>query len=204
MASEMELLQALRKGSEAVWEEAFQLLYPCVFAAARHPLAGLTPSEAEDVAIETLTELITKVQTVADWEGLRCLAVTMSARRAISEKRKATAQKRGGGQVASIEQLQEESEGAFEPAERLAENLQPRDLKELSVLLREAMEPLEPLTRRLVYDYLVEGIPYKELAEKHEIPIGSVGVHLSRGLRKIRQGIEQKPRLLKEIRNFLR
>ena len=54
----------LKRGDSEAWDEAFRRLYPPAFAAARHPLAALTPTEAEDVAIEALTLLLPKVSEV--------------------------------------------------------------------------------------------------------------------------------------------
>jgi DNA-directed RNA polymerase specialized sigma24 family protein len=47
-------------------------------------------------------------------------------------------------------------------------------------------------------------LPYKELSEKYRMPIGSVGVSLARGLDKIRTHLQTKPKLWKELSNYLR
>jgi len=204
VSRESDLLRKLQQGNESAWEEAFSLLYPCVFHAARHPLAGLTPTEAEDVAIETLTGLVAKIHTAQTWENLRGLAVTMAARRAISEKRKSTARKRGSGQVQSLESLQEESENTFEAPEQLLQRISPLELQELSLILKEGISSLDPVQARLIQDFVVNGLTYHELSEKYDTPSGTIGVQLSRGLKKIRQRLEQNPFLLKEILNYLR
>lgn len=204
VAQETELLKQLQQGKESAWEEAFQRLYPCVFHAARSPLAGLTPAEAEDIAIETLTSLVSKVQTARTWENLCGLAVTMAARRAISERRKSSARKRGSGHVQSLDFLQEESEGAFEAPEQLLHSISVLELTELSALLKQGLTSLEPVQAQLIQDFVVEGLSYRELSEKYNIPMGTIGVQLSRGLKKIRLTLEQKPSLLKEILNYLR
>lgn len=199
-----ELLQALQQGDNSAWDRAFRELYPLVLHAALHPLAGLSPSEAEDVAIDTLTKLVPKVREVEEWEGVRALAVTMASRAAISEKRKRTAQKRGSGQVQSIEQLREESQGAFEPCARLVEGISSTDLKELSLLLADALAGLEPVHRSVIEDFILEKLSYRELSEKHGLPMGSIGVVISRGLKKVRDQLGHRPQLLKEIRAYLR
>lgn len=201
---EPELFSALQKGDEAAWEQAFRELYPPVFHAARHPVAGLTPSEAEDVAIDTLRELVSKVPEVQNLDELRALAVTMAARAAISAKRKKSAQKRGSGQVVSMEDLQEKTDGLFEPAATMVDSFNGSELKELSQLLQSALKELEPDIADLIQDYLMEEVPYKMLAEKYEIPIGTVGVQIARGLKKIRKKVESRPKLLKELQAFLR
>lgn len=198
MWTEASLLKALQTGSQPAWDDAFRRLYPCAFAAAQHPLAGLTATEAEDVAMEALMQLVPKVSELKSWDELRALAVTIAGRRAISEKRKLTAEKRGSGQTESLEFLREKTEGLFEPADFIA-NLQPTELRELAALLQDAMSELEPPTPQLIREFVVDGVSYKELAARHHLPIGTVGVHLARGLKKIRLRIEKNPLLLKEI-----
>src|SRR5471032_2476571 len=137
MWTDRELLTALQRGDEEAWDEAFRRLYPPAFAAARHPLAALTPSEAEDIAIEALTLLLPKVKQVAEFDELRLLVITIASRKAISEKRRQFADKRGGGDLTSLDAMQDDETIRFEPAERLLTHLNGADLRELSRLLDE-------------------------------------------------------------------
>jgi RNA polymerase sigma-70 factor (ECF subfamily) len=203
MRAEDALLEKLKTGSETGWDEGFQLLYPSVLAAARHPAAALTPAEAEDVAIEALTLLVPKVATIKSWEELRALAMTIAVRRAISEARKKSADKRGGNQTLSTEALDESSEGGFEPA-ALLESISSPELRELTALLQQAMSELDEITAKLIRHSIIEGVTQKELAQKYNLPIGTVGVHVYRGLKKVRQRIEKSPHLLKELNAYLR
>src|SRR5277367_5282950 len=144
MWTDRDLLSALQRGDEEAWDEAFRRLYPSAFAAARHPLASLTPTEAEDVAIEALTLLLPKVEQVAAFDELRLLVITIASRKAISEKRRQLADKRGGGDVTSLDALQDDENIRFEPAEQLTGNLRATDLRDLSRLLDAALSRLEP------------------------------------------------------------
>jgi DNA-directed RNA polymerase specialized sigma24 family protein len=199
-----QLMAALRTGDESAWDEAFRRLYPCAFYAARHPSVQLTDSEAEDVAIEALTTLVPKVRDIATFAELRALTVTMATRAAISLKRRLTAQKRGSGQVDSLEFLREEKGDAAEPHQARA-TLGPRDLLELAELLKSALAQIDdPTSSALIRDFLLNGHSYNELAAKHDMPLGTVGVKIARGLKKIRSSLEEKPRLLKELQAFLR
>ena len=204
MATDPELLSALKRGDTAAWDEAFRRLYPPAFAAARHPLAALTPTEAEDVAIEALTLLLPKVKQVAEFDELRLLVVTIASRKAISEKRRQLADKRGGGDLTSLDAMQDDENLHFEPAEQLASHLNPADLRELSRLLDTALSSLEPRQAELVRDFLIHHVPYKELAQKYKMPIGSVGVSLARSLDKIRGHLQSRPKLWKELEAYLR
>src|SRR5271163_2665034 len=135
MWTDRDLLTALQSGDDDAWEEAFRRLYPSAFAAARHPLASLTPSEAEDVAIEALTLLLPKVRQVAAFDELRLLVITIASRKAISEKRRQLADKRGGGDVTSLDAMQDDEAIRFEPEEKLLGRLNQTDLRDLSRLL---------------------------------------------------------------------
>lgn len=204
MWTDEELLKALRKGDDAAWEEAFRRLYPSAFAAARHPLASLTPSESEDIAIEALTLLLPKVKEIRTFEELRPLVITIASRKAISEKRRQLADKRGGGDVTSLDALQDDENIRFEPAEQLAGNLSAPDLRELSRLLDLALSGLEPRQADLLRDFLIHHISYKELAEKYRMPMGSIGVSLSRSLEKVRAHLKTNFTLWKELNAYLR
>ncbi len=204
MWTDRELLTALQRGEDEAWEEAFRRLYPSAFAAARHPLASLTPSEAEDVAIEALTLLLPKVKQVAEFDELRLLVITIASRKAISEKRRQLADKRGGGDVTSLDALQDDEAIRFEPAEQLAGRLSGPDLRELSGLLDTALSSLEARQADLLRDFLVQHLSYRELAEKYRMPMGSVGVNLARSLDKVRAHLKTTPKLWKELNSFLR
>src|SRR5471030_2670583 len=153
MWTDRELLTALQRGDDAAWEEAFRRLYPAAFAAARHPLAALTPSEAEDIAIEALTLLLPKVGQVAGFDELRLLVITIASRKAISEKRRQLADKRGGGDLTSLDAMQDDEAIRFEPAEQLIGHLDGGDLRELGKLLDAALAALEPRQAGLVRDF---------------------------------------------------
>jgi RNA polymerase sigma factor (sigma-70 family) len=204
MGTDRDLLTALQRGDQDAWDEAFRRLYPAAFAAARHPLASLTPTEAEDIAIEALTLLLPKIMQVAAFDELRLLVTTIASRKAISEKRRQLADKRGGGDVTSLDALQDDEAIHFEPAERLLYHLNSIDLRELSQLLDTALSGLKPRQADLVRDFLIHHVPYKELAEKYRMPIGSVGVSLARSLDKIRGQLQAMPKLSKELSAYLR
>ncbi|HUB67102.1 MAG TPA: sigma-70 family RNA polymerase sigma factor [Candidatus Methylacidiphilales bacterium] len=204
MNTDREFLEALRRGDDAAWEEAFRLLYPAAFAAARHPLAALTPAEAEDIAIEALTLLLPKIREIADFDELRPLVITIASRKAISEKRRQLAEKRGGGDVSSLEAMRENESLRFEPAEQIMSRLNAGDLRELRHLLDKALAGLEPRNASLLRDFLLNQLPYKELAQKYQMPAGSIGVNLSRSLGKIRIHLTANQKLWKELNAFLR
>jgi len=130
--------------------------------------------------------------------------ITIASRKAISEKRRQLADKRGGGDLTSLDALQDDENIRFEPAEQLAGRLNATDLRDLSRLLDAALAGLEPRNASLLRDFLVHRLPYKELAEKYRMPVGSVGVNLARSLDKVRTHLQTMPKLWKELTAYLR
>ena len=54
-------LRALQRGDPDAWDEAFRWLWPVAFAVAELKLKPYLPGDVEDVAIETLEEIVDKV-----------------------------------------------------------------------------------------------------------------------------------------------
>jgi hypothetical protein len=63
-------LPALRQGDTEAWDVAFRWLWPPVFAVAQLKLQPFLPGEVEDVAIESLEQLVEKVRKVKSVEEL--------------------------------------------------------------------------------------------------------------------------------------
>ena len=204
MWDDAELLAALKKGDDEAWDEAFRRLYPAAFGAACHPLASLTPTEAEDIAMEALTLLLPKVAKMASFAEMRPLVITIASRRAISEKRRQLADKRGAGEVGSLDAMLEDETRRFEPAEQLLDGLPSTDLRDLARLLQAALDGLEPRDAAMLREFILERQSYKEIAARHGMPMGSVGVVLARSLEKIRARLATQPILWKELSSFLR
>jgi hypothetical protein len=55
-------LKALRLGDADAWDQAFRWLWPAAFAVAQLKLEPFLPADIEDVAIESLEELVEKVK----------------------------------------------------------------------------------------------------------------------------------------------
>jgi DNA-directed RNA polymerase specialized sigma24 family protein len=56
----------------------------------------------------------------------------------------------------------------------------------------------------LISDFFLHRLSYEELAAKHGLAVGSVGVYLKRGLDALRQAAGRQPELLKELEAYLR
>lgn len=179
-------LSALQEGDEAAWDAAFDWLWPTAFAVARLKLAPFLPEEIEDIAIESLETLVEKVRKVKAVEELKPLLASITHHRSVSLLRERFAKKRGAGQTESLDAPQPDGEVQPEPAslespwDELAE-------RELTQRLRESLATLKPPQGAILSDFFLNGLRYEEIAKKHGIAVGSVGVYLKRGLDAMRR-----------------
>ena len=183
-------LQALQRGDAAAWDEAFHWLWPAAFGAAQAKLQPFLPGDVEDVAIESLEELVEVVTRVKTVEELKPLVASIAHHRAVSRLREHFAAKRGSGQTASLEARVEEWR---EDAEAAADSpLVSLERKELAEVLRTLLAELKPPQGELLADFYQHGLSYEEMAKKHGLAVGSVGVYLKRGLESVRRVWERR------------
>ena len=179
-------LRALQAGDADAWDEVFRWLWPVAFAVAQLRLQPYFPSEAEDVAIEALEELVPKVREVKAVEELRLLAASIAHHRAVNLLRERFAKKRGEGRTQSLEAVPKAAvmdcpdSTANSPLASLQE-------KEMTERLSRTLSKLKPPQGAVLKDFFLDGLSYEEIARKHAIPIGSVGVYLKRGLETLRR-----------------
>ena len=184
-------LRALQRGDSAAWDEAFAWLWPAAFGAAQAKLQPFLPGDVEDVAIESLEELVGKVREVREVEELKPLVASIAHHRAVSRLRQHFAAKRGSGQTESLE-AREEAGGGGESLTAGGSPLDALTQKELAKMLRELMAELKPPQGELLEDFFVSGLSYEEMAKKHGVAVGSVGVYLKRGLEAMRRAWERR------------
>jgi RNA polymerase sigma factor (sigma-70 family) len=179
-------LQALQEGSAEAWDEAFRWLWPVVLAVVQLRLQPYFPEEAEDVAIEALEELVPKVREVKTVEELRPLAASIAHHGAVSLLRERFAKKRGEGKTEPLDADAAEDGNRHEPVSNdspLAELEQ----KELAQRLSQSLAQLKPPLGEVLSDFFLHHLRYEEIARKHGLAVGSVGVFLQRGLAALRR-----------------
>jgi RNA polymerase sigma factor (sigma-70 family) len=196
-------LDSLQQGGEAAWDAAFDWLWPTAFAVAQLKLQPFVPEDIEDVAIESLEELVDKVRSVRTVEELKPLAASIAHHRAVSRLRERFAQKRGAGQVESLDKAPDDDCPPPEPAAEEGA-LARLDERELTGLLAEMGRELKPELRDILEDFFLSGLSYEQIAAKRGVALGTVGVYLKRGLEALRKAGERQPKLLKELEAFLR
>src|SRR3954469_9904466 len=85
---------ALKSGDEAAWSTAFRHFWSIALGAAQHSKAGLTRSEAEEVASEAIVDLIGRIEAVATFDHAKALLTVIASRKSISRARGNSAKKR--------------------------------------------------------------------------------------------------------------
>ncbi len=191
-------LQALQRGDADAWDEVFRWLWPTALAVAQLKLQPYLTEDIEDVAIEALEELVEKVGQIKQVEELKPLTASIAHNLAVSRLRERFAAKRGVGVTESLDARQDREEDNFELAagnSPLAELGQ----MELGGLLGEMLTGLKPEQRAILNDFFVLGLSYEQIAAKHNVAVGSVGVYLKRGLEAMRKQGARHPKLLKEL-----
>jgi RNA polymerase sigma factor (sigma-70 family) len=141
----------------------------------------------EDVAIESLEELVDKVRGVSSAEELKPLLASIAHNRAVSRLRRHFAAKRGSGQTERLDSRREDP-GDLPEAIAPDSPVAALEQKELAARLERLMGRLKPPQGEMLADYYLRQCAYEEIAKKYGIAIGSVGVFLRRGLDALRRG----------------
>lgn len=197
-----QLNQRLSSGDPDSWNEVFDLLYPVAFQSARVILSGKFGSECEDVAMETLAEILNQAVNVASAQGLKPLAAAIARNKSKDLLRRRLAEKRGGNKIESLD-LMIESSGERAVALPQADFLDALTTGELRELLTELSEELKKEYRLILKDHFFDLLSHSEIAAKRKIAVGSVGKYLQRGISCMRDIVARKPKLQNELREVL-
>ena len=195
-------IDALKIGDEQAWRRAFHDLWPLALRAAQHPELFLTLEEAEDAGSEALVQVVEQIERVESYEEVKALAVTIAYRRAVSLARRKSAAKRQP-KIPSRD-LAEQDWDAREISDSISSRLADQEIRELVVLLQEALAALDEKTRTLLKEKIGCGLSYEQLSRKHQMPVGTLCAKVARGLRKVRHALQGLPALVKELESFLR
>jgi RNA polymerase sigma factor (sigma-70 family) len=185
-------IRALQNGHEGWWEMAFPWLWRVAWSAAARRLPNTSHADLEDVAILAIREAAEKVDLAGSFEELQALTAIIANRRALDLIRHRQAGRRKGKATESLEDHENLESLEPGPLERV-------NACELAKLLSRLTHQLPGVDRQLLLAYYFEGLKQSELAERFQIPIGTVGVKLSRALKSLRKELSRYPKLLKEM-----
>ena len=140
--------------------------------------------------MKTLSEISTKPELLdkkgKSFDDLKKLTVAIARRRAIDEVRKGMAEKRGEGKVDSLDEEKDDLAGALD----LRKDVELAEL--VGLVIQVAEDDLSEKERNLLFDRFTLGLTLREIAEKRDLPEGSVGVTLGRIIDKIKEGLRQR------------
>jgi len=199
---DMQLLEKLVAGEPDAWKEVFSRTYPVAFDAARVRLGDTLRTECEDVAIEALAEIVGKVESLESENELKPLVAAIAHNIATDKLRKLYAAKRGRNKVESLEALVDaDNLQVVEVTD--ASGLDELTIKELGELLTELGSKVKKEYRIVLRDHFFDQLSYNQIAEKHGISVGSVGVYIQRGLSALKTVISRSPKLKDEFLQML-
>jgi RNA polymerase sigma factor (sigma-70 family) len=187
-------MHRLRAYDPEMWEMAFQLLWPIAWSVANRRLSAFAPNDIEDVAVIAIEEAAAKVKDgkVGSFGLLKALTAVIADRRARDHVRRMQADRRKADQTVPIE-------GGAEPVSPAPGPLDRLDAGDLAIILMRILVKLPDRQRQLLEGYYLEGFKQAELAKKLGMPVGTVGVTLSRGLASMLKELQKAPKLMQEI-----
>lgn len=190
-------LSALRSGDSDAWDQLHDWLHPVALAAAQHRLGNILPQDVEDIAVQAIEALVPKVAEVKNIDELAPLVASIACCRSIDRLRK---HYRKPEQPIEPNTNGDDEPPEFEEAGGSEETIR---VSELSQIVRSVLAGLKPKFRTLITDAFLHERSHKEIAEKHQMPIGSVGTTLKRALEAFSAEVSSQPRIQHELRGLL-
>ena len=198
-------LDDLKKHDHDSWSEAFPILWKIAFRCAKTASLNLSIEEAKDVAAQVISEISTYVKKVDTYDGLKALTASISRRKAISFLRKKTAEKRGDARTQSINDVNSDGEEfVLQIPANDSDPATDMQVADLIIFVRIFVKTLDGKVGEVIVCVFIEGLSYKEVSDKLNIPVSTVGVYLSRGIQRLRKKIEEQPDLVKQFNELLR
>lgn len=185
------------------WErtDVWPKLWGSATMAASRKLHHRSPAHVEDIAIQSITKVIERLPdcpNIKKFGELRAFTTSIAYHLAISHLRQIFGPERGGGKIEPLDEAAEQraDEKQISPDEYL-------QIEERAWLVTRTLQKLKPQNRNLLYDFFLNGLKQKEIANKYDMPIGTVGVYIQRALKETRIFIENDLRLLEDVRSAI-
>ena len=187
-------LSLLQVGDPVAWDEAFRWLYPTAFAVSRSKLGGMHPGEVEDIALTAIEAVIEKVHTVEEVGELKKLCAAITHNKAVDLIRKLP--------LPNLSTTDDSgNEVPYDPPD-MTTPLDDLNSVELAGLIGDCMSKLQEKCRQLLAAAFIQGLKHKEISSALGMPMGSIGVNISRCLKKMAE-IAEISGIQGELRMFL-
>ena len=185
-------IEQLKTGDRTAWNRAFEILKAISFSVCCASAPDLSHHDHEDVAIEAITEVVEYIEKVHSFEDCKRLVVTISKNRLHDHFRQRSTQKHGAGKVESLEA--KEGFDAVDPRQQQADAT--LILGERGAVVKAALKQVPEQYRKVVEEFYFNGLTQQEIADKHGLKIGSIGVYLNRGLEALHKFLPKDELLL--------
>lgn len=180
-------IEQLKAGDRIAWNRAWEILYAISLSVCCSTASTLNHQDHEDVAAEAITEVVEYIEKVDNFEDCKKLVVTISKNRLLDRFRSRATEKHGAGKVESLEQ--KEGFDAIDPSQQRPDALVL--MGENALILAEALKGVPEQYRKVVEDFYLKGSTQQEIADRHGLKIGSIGVYLDRGLKALRENLPE-------------
>ncbi len=175
-------IQLLKKGDQDEWDKAYKWLWPTAKAVSRNVLASKLPDQIEDNAIEAIEAVIEKVKECNHISEIKAILARIAHNKGVDALKKHYSLKRGAGNVGSLS----DEEKLGEIPDTTLEDLDSKYAKEHSnELIYKVLDNLNEKERKCVISFYLHQKSHKYISDEFNIPIGSIGVTITRGLKKM-------------------
>lgn len=171
-------IEQLKAGDRIAWNRAWEILYAISLSVCYTTASTLNHQDHEDVAAESITEVVEYIEKVGSFDECKKLVVTISKNRLLDRFRSIATIKHGAGKVESLEQ--KEGFDAVDPSQERPDVAAIKG--ERALMLQEGLRQIPEQYRKVVEDFYLKGLTQQEIADRHVLKIGSIGVYLQRGL----------------------
>jgi len=175
-------LEKLKQDDADEWARAWEWAKGTALSVAHKKLTGKHRNQAEDIALEAFGKVHKRIHDITTSDGIKPYLAKITDNQCADYYKKELAQKRGSGKTLSLDQLRELTGDLF-TGFQFPEDFQRRDLFQL---IKGYVKKLETKQKLVLEGYFLDGLSYKEIAEKHAIKVGSIGVYKNRGLENLR------------------
>jgi len=178
----------LKRRDTDEWDKAFKWLWPTAFAVSRNVLGAKLPNQIEDNAIEAIEAVIEKVADCKLVTEIKAILARIAHNKGVDTLRKHYTIKSGGDKVSSLndeKNLQDIPDTTIEDIDSKFASEDTRDL------LHKVTDKLNEKERKCVISFYLHQKSHKEISKEHDIPIGSIGVTITRALKKMSDLIQK-------------
>jgi RNA polymerase sigma factor (sigma-70 family) len=172
----------LRKRDSDEWDIAFKWLWPTAYAVSRNVLSSKLPNQIEDNAIEAIEAVIEKVNECRLVSEIKAILAKIAHNKGVDALRKHYSLKKGAGNVGSLT----DQEDVGDIPDTTIEDLDSKFANEHnSELIHKVLENLNEKERKCIVSFYLHQKSHKQISEEHDIPMGSIGVTITRALKKM-------------------